>query len=325
MTDWQIRHYREGDAPKIAEGWTTAFAADGLEFVMSEAELLSEFEWPGFDLSRHVLVVEGPPVEGLPEGMIPGSAWVQIRDDPAASERTYRMHVIVHLAARPLDLERVLARRIIDMAWKHEAKSTTGHMSKVRVQESFSPKQESQHRLYEDLGFHQTRIFWTMECPLDDLPQPRQVEGVRIRGFRKAEDAAAGLDALNNSFIDHFDFHPPTEERWSHRLVRPGFRPDLSWVAEIEAEPGKLAGFCYCGIIEEENQATGRLEGWIESLGTVRGWRGKGLGRALLLHGLHSLKAEGMTIGMLGVDSENPTGATGLYESVGFKIAMRHG
>ena len=39
MTDWQIRHFREGDAAKIAEGWTTAFAADDLEFVGTGNEI----------------------------------------------------------------------------------------------------------------------------------------------------------------------------------------------------------------------------------------------------------------------------------------------
>jgi mycothiol synthase len=252
--------------------------------------------------------------------MIPGFAWLEVRDDPAASERIYGPRISVHPAARPLGLERLLARRIIEMARAHEADPDTERMSKVRLRESFSEKQVSQRELYEEMGLRQTRIYWTMECPLDNLLEPQQIEGVQIRGFRRPEDELPTLDALNRSFIDHFDFHPPSEERWTHRMNIPAFRPDLSWVAENVAEPGNLAGFCLCGVLDEENLATGRLEGWIETLGTVRGWRGKGLGRALLLHGLHSIKGAGLKIGMLGVDSENPTGATSLYESVGFSV-----
>ena len=48
-----------------------------------------------------------------------------------------------------------------------------------------------------------------------------------------------------------------------------------------------------------------------------------GLGRSLLLHGLHSLRSAGMETALLGVDSESPTGANKLYESVGFRIRSR--
>ncbi len=320
MNEWNIRPYRESDAPLIAATMNATFSADGLNFVMSEGELMVDFSRPGFDLSKHLLVVDGPLVEGVPSGMLPGCAWLDMRDDAEADERIYGTHVTVHPAVRPMGLELVLARRIIEIVREHEADPATPRLTKLRLHESFSPKQTSQHKLYTELGFHETRVFWTMECPLDALPEPQPVEGVTIRGFTRPQDNLAALDVLNNSFIDHFDYHPPTEERWAYRVNNPIFRPDLSWVAEIDVQPGKLAGFCFCGIFEDENSSTGRMEGWIETLGTVRGWRGKGLGRALLLYGLRSLKGAGMKVGMLGVDSENPTGATGLYESVGFRV-----
>jgi mycothiol synthase len=320
MADWQIRRYREGDEAAIAANWTACFAADGLDIVVSEQEVLDEVTKPGSDASQQTLIVEGPLLDGLPGSLLPGFAWIDIRDDPEGGERIYGLRVSAHPAARRLGLELVLAHQLIEIARAHEASPTTERRERVRVRETFSPKQESQHTLYETIGLRQTRIFWTMECPLDNIPEPQPVEGVHVRTFRRPEDNLAALDALNNSFIDHFDFHPPTPERWEHRLNTHSFRPDLSRVAEIDVEPGRLAGFCLCGIIEEENRATGRLEGWIETLGTVRGWRGMGLGRSLLLHGLHALKGAGLEIGMLGVDSINPTGATRLYESVGFKV-----
>jgi ribosomal protein S18 acetylase RimI-like enzyme len=60
-------------------------------------------------------------------------------------------------------------------------------------------------------------------------------------------------------------------------------------------------------------------DGWIADLGTRRGFRKMGLGRAMLLTGLHQLRAKGMETALLGVDSENPSSAMGLYESVGFR------
>ena len=44
------------------------------------------------------------------------------------------------------------------------------------------------------------------------------------------------------------------------------------------------------------------------------------MARALLLHGLHSLRSVGLETGLLGVDATSPTGAQHLYESVGFRV-----
>ena len=60
------------------------------------------------------------------------------------------------------------------------------------------------------------------------------------------------------------------------------------------------------------------LEDEIIAWGAGRGYRKIGLGRAMLLAGMHRLKAAGVDTAVLGVDAENPTGALRLYESVGF-------
>ena len=54
-----------------------------------------------------------------------------------------------------------------------------------------------------------------------------------------------------------------------------------------------------------------------------RPWRGRGLGRALLREAFAELRRRGLPRAYLGVDSENPTGAMGLYESVGMRPKRR--
>jgi len=73
----------------------------------------------------------------------------------------------------------------------------------------------------------------------------------------------------------------------------------------------------------EYNAHNGTNEGGIGQLGTVRGHRKLGLGRALLLAGMAWLKTQGLTTAVLGVDAENPTGALRLYESVGMRPVSR--
>jgi ribosomal protein S18 acetylase RimI-like enzyme len=177
--------------------------------------------------------------------------------------------------------------------------------------------------IYRGAGLREVRWGWTMERSLlEPISKPAAVEGLTFRNFTRPADNERFREAYNNSFIDHFEFHAVPQELWDHQLGRPQTRPELSWVAEPQGAPGTLAGFCICEI-EDEEKRKGRPEGWIALLGTVRGWRGIGLGRSLLLRGLHSLKEAGMDTALLGVDSESPTGANRLYESVGFTVRSK--
>ena len=47
------------------------------------------------------------------------------------------------------------------------------------------------------------------------------------------------------------------------------------------------------------------------------------IGLALLREGFRRLAGRGETVAALGVDSENPTGATRLYERAGMRISIR--
>lgn len=316
-----MRPYEESDLAAIAALLTTAAAADGLDYVITEDRLRSDFESPGFDPQRHTVVADAPQIEGVPEAIPPGFGWLDIRDDEQGNERIYRLLVSVHPAARPLGLERAILGRLIDLARSNEARADTPDRAKTTVKAYVSAKQVSQLALYEQAGLRKVRTEWIMTRALGEpIEEPRSVKGVNIRGYRFPEDNERAYQAYINSFSDLFDFHPPSFEWWNHRTSAPFVRHELSWLAEVAEEPGKIAGFCICGINEAENRATGRKEGWINILGTIRGWRKKGLGRSLLLHGLHSLKNAGMNTALLGVDSESLTGANFLYESAGFQI-----
>ena len=54
-----------------------------------------------------------------------------------------------------------------------------------------------------------------------------------------------------------------------------------------------------------------------------RPWRGRGIGRALLLQECAELRRRGVAHAYFAVDAANPTGALRLFESVGF--ASRRG
>jgi mycothiol synthase len=54
-----------------------------------------------------------------------------------------------------------------------------------------------------------------------------------------------------------------------------------------------------------------------------RPWRRRGLAKALLSRSLVAARDAGYTSAGFDVDAENPTGALGLYESLGFQSERR--
>jgi mycothiol synthase len=244
--------------------------------------------------------------------------------DPGEGKRSYILRLWAHPAARERGLERVLIERLIGMVRENEARPDLQPANSVPINAATRDDKPGRRELFEDLGMTVAREFWQMARPLDrPVDEPAAVPGVTIRAYRRPEDNAGATAAYNDSFRDHWDHHDSTVESWDHAISAPSRRPDLSWIAEIDGEPGNFGGFCLCVIHEPDNLRTGRKEGWIELLGTTRAWRGKGLGKSLLLHGLRSLKSAGLDIALLGVDSTSPTGANKLYESAGFTVRHR--
>ena len=60
--------------------------------------------------------------------------------------------------------------------------------------------------------------------------------------------------------------------------------------------------------------------GWVGSIGVRPAWRGRGLGLALLRESFERFRQTGETTVALGVDAQNATGATRLYERAGMHV-----
>lgn len=166
-------------------------------------------------------------------------------------------------------------------------------------------------------GLTPIRYFWRMERSLSaPIPAAATPQGFSLRPVEAAE-AAAWTALYNESFIDHWDHHPLRVERLERIWAEPSYRRDLDLV--LVAPDGALVAFCAC----ERNPADGEGAGWIEVLGVRRGYRGQGLGKAALLAGLERLRSDGAAVARLIVDADSLTGATRLYEAVGFQVTRR--
>jgi ribosomal protein S18 acetylase RimI-like enzyme len=173
----------------------------------------------------------------------------------------------------------------------------------------------------EQRGFAPVRYFYRMRRDLSQpIPTIQLPEGLTLRGYTPDLNRAM-MQTFNETFLDHWSFEPITEKDWEMFFMqRDGFRPDLSFVVMDGAE---MAAFAFNVVNAEENKLAGMAAGWVQDLGTRRPWRKRGLATALLCESMRAFKAAGLDYALLGVDSENPTGALGVYERVGF-VPYKH-
>ena len=128
-------------------------------------------------------------------------------------------------------------------------------------------------------------------------------------------------DAMWEARRDHWGYVEPTEqdfERWiSGRL----FTPEL-WQVAWEGE--QVAGMVLNRIDREQNEQYRRRRGYTQDVFVRRPWRRRGLARALLVRSIQMFRAMDMAETALGVDTQNPSGALRLYESLGYREIQRH-
>ncbi len=322
--DWIIRPFRDEDVAGITALSNSVYEHYKVPLRITEAELRARLGGPRTDPHRHYIVAEGPRLPGVPPNMPVGYGGVHYQEDEAAGERMFFIRIAVHTAAEGLGLERAIVARLVEIIRSQQADPDMKPLPRATVKAWSFEQLHHIRALWSEIGLREVRQFWRMARPLNEpIDEPDAIEGVTIRSYNHPHDNEGARQAADASFADHWDHHPTSPEDWTYWLKQPAARPDLSLLAEIDDKPGTFAGFCIIEISDDDNKLRGVSDGWIELLGTIRGWRRMGLGRAILLHGLHSLRTAGMDTALLGVDSESPTGANRLYESVGFRIRSR--
>jgi len=172
---------------------------------------------------------------------------------------------------------------------------------------------ESAHRLFEQFGMHELRRFYRMMIELDGPPRaPDWPEGLRVDTF-KLPEAEAFHAAMGEAFADEWNFvHMPFDEWRELRLVKdPDFDPTLWFVVRDGDE--------IAAVVRNEPDRSGA--GFVGAIAVRKPWRQRGVGLALLQHTFGEFYRRGKRRVALGVDAENPTGATRLYERAGMHVA----
>jgi mycothiol synthase len=231
-----------------------------------------------------------------------GICWVEAPPGEIAAEQ------VVHPEARGLGLSEALLDLCEERAEERFRAAHPEHDGSLGVSshESDAPRLA----LFERRGYTHTRSFLRLDRDLGPVVEPPAwPAGVVARTFRVGRDEAAVHAAGEEAFRDHFRPNEMDLEEWTdYRFARDELDLGLWYVAW---DAGEVAG----SALGFETP----LGGYIDELFVRRPWRGRGLGRALLLQICDEFRRRGRPIAYLGVDSENPTGARHLYESAGFR------
>ncbi len=199
-----------------------------------------------------------------------------------------------------------LGATLVEIA-EHKAQELGG----PRLRQITLGADDTARALFEGRGYRDARRHYVMAIVLDEEPpKPELPAGLAIKAFRE-EEARAFQAAAGEAFAEEWGFHTlPFDEWWSMR------KDDDKSLWFVIRDGGEIAALARC-----EPMLGG---GSVGMLAVRKPWRKRGLGRALLLHAFHEFRARGFTRASLGVDSENPTGATRLYESVGMRVESEH-
>ena len=174
--------------------------------------------------------------------------------------------------------------------------------------------------LLEPDGYRPRQFMIEMVRSLEDISAVELPAGLTSRPVIEADRRSVML-ALDSAMKDHPGWPAWTEEQLLGMSNHPNRGQLDVWQVAWDGERvvGGVLGF----VDDNENAAMGRNRGYTEGIFTIREYRGRGVASALISRNLALLKARGLTEAALSVDTENPSGALGLYARHGFREAGR--
>ncbi len=203
--------------------------------------------------------------------------------------------------------------------------SSTGPHLEARIHSHVFLHDDARVALLAALGFRQVNWSALMRTNLqhDPRPSPTWPDGLTLHTYDRGWSDATRL-AHNAAFADHWGFAPWTPAMWAQWVDdTKNTSPELSWVLTAVSSPDAVVGYVISQEYEANAAVTGRREAYLAKFGVLPELRGRGLGAALLSHALREYTARGFDESALDVDTENRTGAFGLYERAGFTIEAR--
>jgi mycothiol synthase len=300
--EYSHRRPTRNDLTEILDLTQVADTSDfgGTDFNLGMLEL--DWSMPNFDPRTDAWLIEGPAGELVAYAHLNRRP----RKAPEAMGWVHPQHRGKGIGSVLIELAEQRTREIVFAPGAEEPRAA------VQLTNAATP---GASELLESHGYRVNRTFWRMSIELGvvEPPEPAWPEGIQLRPMRVGTDDRTVYETIVAAFRDHWGSSPLPFEEW--RDVRMGNRMfDASlWLLAWRGD--RLVGATL--NMDEDGEA------WVQTLGVIREARGQGLGQALLIESFRAFHQRGHRKVYLGVDSENLTGATRLYENAGMSVDRR--
>ncbi len=310
-----LRHWQSvSDLPQMMTVANTSRTADGLKGVTNLETMHGIYvKSSGFDPAVDVVIAE---VDGQMVGFARGW-WLQ----EVGGAFLYRHvgFVAPHWRRHGIGSAMLawLERRQTEVASNHDADAEK--LFNVFVTEP----EVNRAALLEKAGYRPARYFFSMvRLSLESITDFALPWGIELRPTLPQYYQAI-WDVEQEVFASHWGRARPVEGDFDAWLASAAFQPQL-WQVGWDVGANCIAGQTRPYIDHAHNQQTGRLRGHTENIVVRERWRRRGLAKALISHSLRAQADARMRESALEVDSENPSGATKLYEACGFRTEERN-
>lgn len=267
--------------------------------------ILSIWNSPGFHLETDAWIVTAPAGQAI--------GYVHVWSDD-------QMHFVTSGGVHPAYRQRGIGTALLRLAAARVREQVPQAPADARVTLATwslnTAANAAEHRLLQREGYQVVRHAWDMRIELKEAPpEPAWPGGFTLRTFVPRQDEWGVFEAFTEAFQDHWGYTPLPFETWAYETIaQETFDPTLCFLA---CDGEVIVGFSIC----EDLSLT--ESGRVNDLGIRRGWRQRGVGRALLLHSFRALYQRGRRSVQLSVDSQSLTGATHLYEQAGMHVTLQ--
>jgi len=313
VSDIRIRPVTRDDAAAVNDLLAAAETVDRTEEHYSVADVEEELENPMIDLGRDWLLIER-------DDQVVG----QCRLMPRAPDGD-RVSLAIDGTVHPDHRRQGIGSRVIPMmvARAHEYAAERG-LGPVITGSAPSANTDLE-AIFARQGLVPERWSFLMEADLHadevGVDEPSVPDGYTL-GTWEGIDHDEMRATHNIAFVGHYGFTPWSPEMWAQWVsTSRNFRPELSLV--LRDASGAIAAYVQTSEFDATQEVTGLREAFVAKVGTTPPHRRRGLASLLLRIALRRYREAGFDKSTLDVDSENPTGALGIYEKAGFTTTTR--